>query len=167
MRTIWKVVASPISRRQYHRAAGPSRESVNSAIFEASISAGVRRCVEWLACQVDMKARICDSASGPSVYRGYGYGMMSYSGSSGRTVKGFGSGWLTSGGLGRGFGGESTRDRVSGGEDCTGESSDCSGKDWSVTAESEVPSTGSGRRASGRDLVVREGAVTAGGGYLQ
>ena len=76
---------------------------MNSAIFEASISAGVRRCVEWFACQVDMKARICDSASRPSVYRGYGYGMMSYSGSSGRTGKGFGSGWVTSGGLGRGF----------------------------------------------------------------
>ena len=68
---------TPISRREYHRAAGPSRDSVNSAIFEASISAGVNRCVEWLACQVDTKARMCDSASGPSVYRGYGYGMMS------------------------------------------------------------------------------------------
>ena len=77
MRTIWKVVASPISRREYHRAAGPSRDNVNSAIFEASISVGVRRCVEWLAYQVDTKARMCDSASDPSVYRGYGYGMMS------------------------------------------------------------------------------------------
>ena len=96
------------SRREYPRAAGPSRESVNSTIFEASISSGVRRCVESFSCQVDMKARICDSASGPSVYRGYGYGMMSYSGSSGRTGKGFGSGWVTSGGLGGGFGGEST-----------------------------------------------------------
>ena len=93
--------------------------------------------------------------------------MVSYSRSSGRTGKGLGSGWVTSGGLGGGFGGKSTRDRVSGGEDCTGETSDCSGKDWSVTAESEVPSTGSGRRAGGRDLVVREGAVTAAGGYLQ
>ena len=37
---------------------------------------------------------------------------------------------------------------------------------WSVTAESEVPSTGSGRRAGGRDLVLREGAVAAVGGYL-
>ena len=64
---------------------------MNSAIFEASILAGIRRCVEWLACQVDMKARMCDSASGPSVYRGYGYGMMSYSGSSGSTGKGFSS----------------------------------------------------------------------------
>ena len=72
---------------------------MNSAIFEASVSAGVRRCVEWLACHVDMKARMCDSTSGPSVYRGYGYGMMSYSRSSGRTGKGFGSGWVTSGGL--------------------------------------------------------------------
>ena len=56
---------------------------------------------------------------------------------------------------------------MSGAEDCTGEASDCSGNDWSVTAESEVPSTGSGRRAGGRDLVVRVGAVTAAGGYLQ
>ena len=110
MRTIWKVVVSPISRREYHRAAGPSRESVNSAILEASILASVRRCVEWFACQVDRKARIYHSASGPSVYRGYGYGMMSYSGSFGRTRKGFGSGWLTSGGLGGVFGVESTRD---------------------------------------------------------
>ena len=93
--------------------------------------------------------------------------MMSYSGSSGRTGKGFGSGWVTSGGLGGGFGGESTHDRVSYGKDCTGETSDCSGKDWSVTAKSEVPSTGSGRRAGGRDLVVQEGAVTAAGGNLQ
>ena len=126
MRMIWKVVPSPSSRQEYHRAVGPSRESVNSAIFEASILTGVRRCIEWFASQVDRKARICDSASGPSVYRGYGYGMMSYSRSSGRTGKGFGSGWLTSGGLGRGFGGESTRDRVSGGEDCTRETFDCS-----------------------------------------
>ena len=74
---------------------------------------------------------------------------------------------MTSGGLVGGFGGESTRDRVSGGKDCTGETSDCSGRDWSVTAESEVPSTGSGRRAGGRDLVLREGAVAAVGGYLQ
>ena len=72
---------------------------MNSAIFEASISAGVSRCVEWLACQVETKALMCDSASGPSVYHGYGYDMMSYSGSSGRTGKGFGSGWVTSGGL--------------------------------------------------------------------
>ena len=93
--------------------------------------------------------------------------MMPYSGSSGRTGKGFGSGWVTSGGLGGGFGGDSTRDRVSGGEDCTRETSDCSGKDWSVNAESEVPSTGSRRRAGGRDLVVREGTVTTAGGYLE
>ena len=140
---------------------------MNSAIFDASISGGVRRCVKWFTCQVEMKARICDSASGPLVYRGYGYDMMSYCGSSSRTGKGLGSGRVTSGGLGGGFGGESTRDQVSGGEDCTGETSDFSGKYWSVTAESEVPSTGLGRRAGGQDLMVREGAVTADGGYLQ
>ena len=93
--------------------------------------------------------------------------MVLYSGSSGSAGKGLGSGCVTSEGLGGGLGGESTRDRVSGGEDCTGETSDFSGRDWSVTAESEVPSTGSGRRAGGRDLVVRECAVAAAGGYLQ
>ena len=36
-----------------------------------------------------------------------------------------------------------------------------------MTAESELPSTGSGRRAGGRDLVVRECAVMAAGGYLR
>ena len=92
--------------------------------------------------------------------------MVSYSGSSGRTRKGFGSGWVTSGGLGEGFGVESTRDRVSDGVDCNGGASDCSGKDWLVTAESEVPSTGSGRRVGGRDRVVRVGAVMAAGGFL-
>ena len=127
---------------------------MNLAIFEASISAGVSRCVEWLTCQVDTKAWMCDSASGPSVYRGYGYGMMSYAGSSGKTEKGFGSGWVTSRGLGGGVGVESTRDRVSGSEDCNGGASDTPGKDWSVTAESEVPSTGSGRHVGGRDRVV-------------
>ena len=91
---------------------------------------------------------------------------MSYAESSGKTEKGFRLGWLTSRGLGGGVGVESTRDRVSGGEDCNGGASDCSGKDWSVTAESEVPSTVSGRQARGRDLVLREGAVTAAGGYL-
>ena len=67
MRTIWKVVASPTSRREYHHAVGPSRDTVNSAVFEASISADVSRCVEGLACQVDTKARMCDYASGSSV----------------------------------------------------------------------------------------------------
>ena len=56
---------------------------------------------------------------------------------------------------------------MSGGEDCNGGTSDCSGKDWSVNAESEVPSTDVGRRAGGRDLVVRVGAVMATGGFLQ
>ena len=97
----------------------------------------------------------------------YGYGMMSSSGSFGNTGKGFGSGWLTSGGLGGGVGVESTCDRVSGGEDCNGVASDSSGRDWSVTAESEVRSTGSGRWAGGWDRVVRVGAVMAAGGCLQ
>ena len=44
--------------------------------------------------------------------------MVSNSGSSGKTGKGLGSGWVTSGGLGGEVGVESTRDRVSGGEDC-------------------------------------------------
>ena len=59
--------------------------------------------------------------------------MVSYSGSFGSTGKGLGLGCVTSGRLGGGFGSESTRDRVYGGEDCTGETSDCSGKDWLVT----------------------------------
>ena len=36
-----------------------------------------------------------------------------------------------------------------------------------MTAESEVPLTGSERRVGGRDLVVRGGAVMAAGRYLQ
>ena len=71
--------------------------------------------------------------------------MVSKSGSSGKTGKGLGPGWVTSGGVGGGVGVESTRDRVSSGEDCNWGASDISGKDWSVTAESEVLSTGSGR----------------------
>ena len=93
--------------------------------------------------------------------------MVSNSGSSGKTGKGLGSGWVTSGGLGGGVGVESTRDRVSGGEDCNGGASISSGKDWSVTAESEVPSIGSGCRAGGRDRVVRVDAVMAADGCLQ
>ena len=92
--------------------------------------------------------------------------MVSRSGSSGKVGKGLGSGWVTSRGLDGGVGVESTRDQVLGGEDCNGGASDSSGKDWSVTAESEVPSTGSGRRAGGRDRVVRVGAVMAAGGCL-
>ena len=68
--------------------------------LDASTSATVRRCVKRLACQVDRKARMWDSASGPSIYRGYGYGMVSKSGFSGNVGKGLCSGWLTSGGLG-------------------------------------------------------------------
>ena len=42
--------------REYHRAAGPSRDNVNSMILEASISATVSRNVELLDCNVDTKA---------------------------------------------------------------------------------------------------------------
>ena len=44
-----------------------SRESVNSAILEASISAAGSCCVEWLACHVFKKEWMWASASGPSV----------------------------------------------------------------------------------------------------
>ena len=58
--------------------------------------------------------------------------------------------------MAEGVGVESTRDRVSGGEDCNGEASDSSRQDWSVTAESEVPSTGSvlgvGEAASAEEI---------------
>ena len=93
--------------------------------------------------------------------------MVSKSGSSGKTGKGLGSGWVTSGGLGGGVGVESPRDRVSGDEDCNGGAFNSSGKDWSMTAESEVPSTGSGRRACGRDRVVQLGVVMAADGCLK
>ena len=56
--------------------------------------------------------------------------MVSNSGSFGKTGKGLGSGWVTFGGLGGGVGVGSTRDRVSGGEDCNWGASDISGKDW-------------------------------------
>ena len=87
--------------------------------------------------------------------------MVSKSGCSGKTGKGLGSGWMTSQGLSGGVGVESTRDQVSGGKYCNGGASDSSGKDWSVIAESEVPSTSSGCQASGRDRVVQLGAVIA------
>ena len=58
--------------------------------------------------------------------------MVSKSGSSGKIGKGLGSGWVTSRGLGGEVGVESTRDRVSRGENCYGGASDSSGKDWSV-----------------------------------
>ena len=93
--------------------------------------------------------------------------MVSRSGSSDKTGKGLGSGWVTFGGLGGEVGVESTRDRVSGGEDCNWGASDISWKDWSVTAESEVPSSASGCQAGGRDRVVRLGAVMAAEGCLQ
>ena len=84
--------------------------------------------------------------------------MVSKYGSSGKTGKGLGSGWVTSGGLGGGLGVESTHDRVSGGEDCNGGASDISRKDCSVTTES-------GRWLTIR--VVRLGAVMAAEGCLQ
>ena len=67
--------------------------------------------------------------------------------------KGLGSGWVTFGGLGGEVGAESTREWVSGGKDCNQWASDSSWNDLSVTAESEVPSTGSERQAGGRDRV--------------
>ena len=134
---------------------------MNSAILDASTSTAVRSCVEWLACQVDTKDRMWDSASGPSVYRGYGYGMVS--GNSGKELC---SGWLTSGGLDGEIGSEPTCDKVSCAGDCKWCASDSSGEDCWVSAESEVPSTGSGRRAGGRDRVMRLGAVMAAEGCL-
>ena len=53
-----EVSEQPASRREYHRAVGPSRDIVYSAILEASISATESRCVEWLAYHVDMKAQM-------------------------------------------------------------------------------------------------------------
>ena len=85
---------------------------------------------------------MCDSTSGPSV------------------------GWLTSGGLDGETGAESTRDWVSGAEDCNQCASDGSGEDCCVIAESEVPSIGSERRAGGRDRVMRLGTVIAAEGCL-
>ena len=49
----------------------PMKDSVNSTILDASNLAAVRRCVEWLVCQVT-KSRMWDSTLGSSVYRGYG-----------------------------------------------------------------------------------------------
>ena len=85
----------------------------DSAILEASISTVVTRCVEWLAYQVDTKARMWDSTSGPYVYRGYGYDMVSRSGFSGNVGKGLCSGWLSSGGIDGGIKSEPTCDWVS------------------------------------------------------
>ena len=92
--------------------------------------------------------------------------MVSRSGSSGKAGKGLGLGWATSGGLDGEIGAESTRKRVSGGENCNRCASDSSGEECSVSAESEVPLTGEGRRASGRDRVIRLGAVMAVEGCL-
>ena len=87
--------------------------------------------------------------------------MVSRSESLGNAGKGLGSGWVTSRGLGGEIGAESIRDCVSGGADGNGWASNSSWKGWSVIAESEVPSTGSGCRAGGRDRVMRLGAVMA------
>ena len=72
MRMSWNVVNSPDSRREYRRVAGPLRDSVNSVILEDLISAAVSRCVEWLACHVDTKARMCDSTLGRRYTAGKG-----------------------------------------------------------------------------------------------
>ena len=92
--------------------------------------------------------------------------MVSRSGFSGKVRKGLGLGWLTSGGLDGETGAESTRDWVSGAEDCNQCASDGSGEDCSVSAESEVPSTGSGRRGGGRDRVMRLDAVMVAEGFI-
>ena len=67
--------------------------------------------------------------------------MMSRSGFSGKAGKGLGSGWLTSRGLDGEIGVESTRDLVSGAEDCNWCAFDGYGEYYCVTAESKVPST--------------------------
>ena len=87
--------------------------------------------------------------------------MVSRSGFSGKAGKGLRSAWVTSGGLDREIGAEFARDWVSGGEDCNRCASDSSGEDCSVSAESEVPSIGSGRRVGGRYCVTRLGVVMA------
>ena len=92
--------------------------------------------------------------------------MVSRSGLSGNAGKGLCSGWLTSGGLRGGMGSEPTCDWVSGAGDCKWCDSDGSGEDCWVSAESEVPSIGSGHRAGGRDRVMRLDAVMAAEGYL-
>ena len=92
--------------------------------------------------------------------------MVSRSGFSGKAGKGLGSGWLTSGGLDGEIGAELTCDWVSGAEDCNRCASDSSGKDCWVSAESEIPSTGLGWRAGGRDHVMRFGVVMAAEGSL-
>ena len=92
--------------------------------------------------------------------------MVSRSGSSGKVGKGLGSSWVTSGGLDGEVGAESTRNWVSGREDCNRCASDSSGEDCSMSAESEVPSTGSRQRTGGRDRMVRLGVVMAAEGCL-
>ena len=92
--------------------------------------------------------------------------MVSRSGFSGKAGNGLGSGWLTSGGLDGEIGAESTRDWVSGAEDFNWGASDSSGEDYCVNPESEVPSTGSGRRGGGRDRVMRLDAVMVAEGFI-
>ena len=103
-----------------------------------------------------------DSASGQSVYRGYGVKIRV----SGNAGKEFCSGWLTSGGLEGEIGSEATSDRVSGAGECKWCDADSSGEDCYVRAKSKVPLTGLGRRDGGRDRVMRLGAVMAGEGCL-
>ena len=70
--------------------------------------------------------------------------MVLRSGSSGKPGKRLGLGWVTSRGVDGEIGAESTPEWVSGGEDCNRCASDSLCEDWLVTAESEVPSIGSG-----------------------
>ena len=73
--------------------------------------------------------------------------MVSRSGSSGKVGKGLGSSWVTSGGLDGEVGAESTRNWVSGREDCNRCASDSSGEDC---CERRVGSTLDWLRATGR-----------------
>ena len=92
--------------------------------------------------------------------------MVLRSGSSGKPGKRLGLGWVTSRGVDGEIGAESTRKRVSGGENCNRCASDSSCEDWSETAELEVPWTGSWCRAGDLDRVVRLGVVLAAEGCL-
>ena len=103
-----------------------------------------------------------DSASGQSVYRGYGVKIRV----SGNAGKEFCSGWLTSGGLEGEIGSEATSDRVSGAGECKWCGVDSFGEDCCVSVELDVPSTVSRWQDGGRDRVMRLGVVMAAEGCL-
>ena len=92
--------------------------------------------------------------------------MVSRSEFSSNSGKGLCSGWLTSGGLDGAIGSEPTCDWVSSDGVCKWCDSDSFGEDCCVSVELELPSTGSGLQAGGRDRVMRLGAVMASEGYL-